>query len=67
MDAESPQKVIAPRRGGLRVGLVVLALLALMLAALVGSAWWAARVGFRVVAVSCAQLDCQGHEGRAAG
>ena len=42
-DAEPPQKVIRPRRRGLRVVLVVLALLALMLAALVGSVWWAAR------------------------
>jgi translocation and assembly module TamB len=45
MDAESPEKITATRRRGLRVVLIVLALLTLMLAVLVGSAWWAARTG----------------------
>ncbi len=45
MDAESSAKVkvIAPRRRGWRIALVILAVITLVLAALTGSAWWAAR------------------------
>jgi translocation and assembly module TamB len=42
-DADQPPDVIAPGRSGLRAVLVATALLALVLAALVGGAWWAAR------------------------